>query len=717
MESLPARVNRGDTGPASPPAPGAAVPMIASLRSLLSPRSIAFVGASQRANTPGNDMMRMIRKGGFTGSVIGVNSGYPEVEGYPCVPSLLDLGSAPELVVLAVKNALLEETFDQVVRVGAEAAVIFASAYEPGDRAPPLAERLARKARGAGIAICGANCMGFYNDIDGVWIGGFPSPRERWPGRIALIAHSGSVYGALCHNDPRLRFGLAVSPGQEMTTTVADFVMDAVERPEIAVVGLFIETARDPVGFRRALERAAELGKPVVALKVGRTEAAAVAAASHTGAIVGDDGAYEALFDATGVVRVETLDELATTLMLLESGRRARPGGLVSIHDSGGEREMIIDLADRIGVPFAPISDATRAALAARLEPGLDAANPLDAWGTGKDFTTEFACCFEALLGDVSAGVGVMSFDLRDDSYLHKGFAEAAKAVRARSEALFAVATNYSQVRHDRVARDLVDAGVPVLDGTAAALVAVRGAMRHRDFLTRAPDPWPAPPVTTAHLRAAARDVLERRAPLDEDAALSCLDAWGLPTAARRKVSDAGAACEAARDLGWPVVLKTSAAEVAHKSDVGGVRLGLRSMDDVDAAYADISARLGPHALVAAQVPVGVELALGMVVDRQFGPIVMVGAGGVLVELLADRATALAPFGPGTARRLVDRLRVRRLLDGHRGGHPVDLDALCDVIARFSVMAGELADFVSAIDVNPLVCGRTIVAVDALIAS
>ena len=220
------------------------------LQPLLAPRSIAFVGASARPNTPGCDMMRMIRRGGYTGTVFAVNPNHAEIEGYPCFASLADLPSAPDLAVLSVRNERLEETFAEAVARGAKAAVIFASGLLANDSDPPLARRLARLADEAGIPICGPNCMGFYNELDRVWICGFPSPREPAPGAIALIAHSGSVFGALAHNDPRLRFALAVSPGGEATATVADYIAYAVERPEVRVVGLFLETARDPRRLR-----------------------------------------------------------------------------------------------------------------------------------------------------------------------------------------------------------------------------------------------------------------------------------------------------------------------------------------------------------------------------------------------------------------------------------------------------------------------------------
>ncbi len=480
------------------------------LAPLLSPRSIAFVGASARPDTPGRDMMRAIRRGGFGGRVTAVNPNYAEIEGYPCVGSLAELPAPPDLAVLAVRNDRLEASFAEAVAAGARAAVIFASGHLQGDRDPPLSARLAAMSREAGVPVCGPNCMGFYNDADGVWICGFPSSRTRRPGSVALVAHSGSVFGALLHNDPRLRVSFAVSPGQELGATVADYLDYAVERPEVKVVGLFMETARDPAGFEKALKRAAERQVPVVVLKAGRTEAAARAALTHTGALAGSDAAFEALFDRYGVIRVETLDALAATLLLMSTGRRAAPGGLATIHDSGGERELFIDLAERHGVPWAEISQATKARLAARLEPGLLPENPLDAWGTGRDYDVQFGACFADLVADPATGLGIFAADIRDSYYLSDGFAAAARSVAEATDKPVALATNYTQLRHDAIALALTEAGVPVLDGTENALIAARGAMRWRDFLARGRR---TPPAALPEARAGDRAAWLAQAP------------------------------------------------------------------------------------------------------------------------------------------------------------------------------------------------------------
>ncbi|HLI10304.1 MAG TPA: acetate--CoA ligase family protein [Alphaproteobacteria bacterium] len=683
------------------------------LAPLLAPRSIAFVGASPKANTPGNDVVRMALRGGFRGALYPVNPNYGEIEGLTCYSSLAALPEAVDLAVLAIANGRLEQALEEAIRLGARSAVIFASCYLEDDRDPPLTKRLAALARAAGMPICGGNCMGFYHETANTWICGFPSPRQPARGSITLISHAGSVFGALAHNDPRLKYNLAVSAGQELVTSAADYLDYALDQPETRVVGLFLETIRDPAGFMRALGKAVARRIPVVALKVGRTEASAALAMSHSGAIAGNDAAYAALFDKFGVIRVDNVDEMAATLLLFAQGRPAQAGGIAAIHDSGGERELVIDLAQDHGAPFARISPATTAALRARLEYGLEPVNPLDAWGTGQGYIDLFTDCFTALMKDPDTALGIFFNDLRDASYLSVGFSEVCKRVHAATDKPVALATNYSQVRHDKLALALTEAGIPVLDGTIPALQAARHLLAHRDFLARSFDP---PSSRLIPPRNWAEALKGRSGALPEAEALALLADYGIPTTPARIVGSVEEACAAAREIGFPVVCKTAEPGVLHKSDVGGVKLDLKDEADIASAYADLAARLGPRVLVAQMARPGTEIALGLVHDRQFGPVVMVAAGGLLVEILRDASYALAPFGAETARRLIDGLAVRRLLAGARGATPADLGALAEVIARFSILAADLSERIKELDVNPLIVGPNgAIAVDALV--
>lgn len=682
------------------------------LSPLLAPKSIAVVGASVKPNTPGNDVLHMLVRGGFEGDIYPVNPNYDSVAGIECHPSLAAVSKEVDLAVLVVANGRLERSLQEAANCGARSAVIFASGYLPDQESPPLLDRLRTIAMSSNMPICGGNCMGFYNEMSHTWVCGFPSPRRPRLGGITLISHAGSVFGVLAHNDPRLHFNLVVSSGQEIVTTAADYMDYALETPGTKVIGLFLESVRDPAPFLVALQRAAEKGVPVVALKIGRTEASAAMALSHSGAMAGNDAAYEAAFERYGVIRVDDIDEMASTLLLFQSGRRAVSGEVVAIHDSGGEREMVMDLASDYGVPFATIGANTVAVLRETLDYGLEPVNPLDAWGTGEDFVAKFHRCLTALVSDRSAGIGVCFHDLRDGSYISKGLAHACIEAQRETEKPVVMVTNYSQVRHDELAGVLVDSGVPVLDGTVAGLKALRNMLAFRDASMRPPDPPPDSPRAGAG---------EPRWPCDgmwsEAAAWELLRAYGIGTPPHAMASSEQEAIDAAVHIGLPVAIKTAMPGIAHKTEVSGVRLALNSREAVGLAYREISHRLGSIVLVSAMAPKGVELALGLL-HSPFGPVVMLAAGGTLIEQLNDARYALAPFGTGTATRLINGLRCRALLDGWRGSQPVDLVALARVIANFSRLAADLADRVRELDVNPIIAsGDGIFAVDALVVS
>jgi acyl-CoA synthetase (NDP forming) len=731
-----------------------------SLTSLLEPRSLAVVGASARPGSFGDTLVGQLLSGGYLGTVHLVNPRYREVAGRPCLPSLADLPEPVDLAVLAVPNAALEAQLAAAAAAGIPAAVIFASCGDdrpPPPGTPPLADRLAAIAGDAGMAVCGGNGMGYFNLEQGLRVCGYPEPPDLDPGPVAVVSHSGSVFSALLHNRRGLRFNLVVSAGNELVTSAAAYLDHALELPGTRVVALFLETVREPAAFRAALAKAAARAIPVVALKVGRAPAARAMVAAHSGALAGEEGAYQALFDAFGVAQVATLDELADTCELL-AGRRAAPGGLAAIHDSGGERAHLLDVAERVGVEFAAISAATRDRLAAVLEPGLPPTNPLDAWGTGNDADQIFAACITALLEDPATGALALNLDLTTEPTPETSYTGLAVTAFSSTAKPVAVVANLSSAVDIEEAAALRAAGVPVLEGTATGLAAFGHLFAYREFLARAEagsadeagtvvgagtvdsrarpasgsatlphrgtrpgsaaleaargaNAEPAPRANAEPATHPARDRWRVRLgegrPLDEAEGLAVLADWGIPVVAAEAATDLEGALAAAARVGWPVALKTAAPGVAHKSDVGGVRLSLDGPDRLAAAY---------RVVVAAMAGPGVELALGVVADPQFGPLVMVAAGGVLVEVLRDRRFALPPVDHGRALGMLDRLAVRPLLDGVRGARPVDRDAVADAVVRLSVLAVDLGDRLAALDVNPLVAGPDgCVAVDALV--
>jgi acyl-CoA synthetase (NDP forming) len=678
---------------------------------------VAVVGASARPGSFGDTLVAQLLGGGFRGSVHLVNPRYREVAGLPCLPSLADLPGPVDLAVLAVPNAALETQLQAAAAQGIPAAVIFASCLDPGPvpaGTPPLADRLAAIATATGMAVCGGNGMGFFNLENSLRVCGYPEPADLAAGPVAVVSHSGSVFSALLHNHRDLRFNLVVSAGNELVTTAAAYLDHVLELPSTRVVALFLETVREPAAFRAALAKAADRGIPVVALKVGLLPAARAMVAAHSGALAGDDGAYQALFDAFGVAQVATLDELADTCELL-AGRRAHPGGLAAIHDSGGERAHLLDLAEQLRVPLAGISEVTRERLAAVLEPGLPPTNPLDAWGTGNDADQIFATCIQALLDDPATAALALNLDLTTEPTPETSYTGLAIDAAAATAKPVAVVATLASAADPTQAATLRAAGIPVLEGTASGLTALRHLLAYRDFLAHRRTRRRR--VGLDHERARWWGRLgEVDRPLDEAEGLAMLGDWGVPVVAAELAVSQEEALAAAGRVGWPVALKTAAPGVVHKSDVGGVVLGVDGPDRLAAAYADLATRLGPRVLVAAMAGPGVELALGVVVDPQFGPLVMVAAGGVLVEVLRDRRFALPPVDRRQAMAMLDRLAVRPLLDGVRGAPPADLDAVADAVANLSVLALDLGDRLAALDVNPLVAGPAgCVAVDALV--
>jgi len=681
------------------------------LRAMLGARSVAVVGASPKFDSPGNHMARQLLVGGFSGEVAAVNPNYDEVEGIACYPSLEDVPFVPDLVLLGVGNHRLERQMEEAAKCGARGVVVFASGIEDPPRAPPLTERLRRIAGEAGMAVCGANCMGFVDVERGLRALAFEERAELEPGNVAWISHSGSAFSALLHAERGIYFNLAVSTGQELSATMADYMLYALERPSTRVISLFLETIRDPANFKRALQTAADRDVPVVALKVGRTTASRRLVTAHSGALAGDDAAYEALFDAYGVARVGTLNEMADLVELLGAERRAAPGGLAAILDSGGERAHLVDAAAGLDVPLARPSEETLRSVAARLEPGLPAVNPLDAWGTDSGAYTTFLDCSRYLAGDPDTGAFAYVVDLHSER-AERGHGWVAERVWTATDKPVAVVCGVTSAIQESAATRLRRAGIPVLEDVASGLRAFRHLFDRRDAraLQSATTPDPVP----EHVRRLWHETLTAETHLGETDALRMLADYGIPAARTIAASGVDEVLVAAGRLGYPVVLKTAAA--SHKTDVRGVRLGIGDRHALTAAYTELSSRLGPAVVVQEMAKPGVEMALGIVHDPQFGPLVMVAAGGVLIETLRDRRLALPPLDETHARRLIDRLDVRPLLNGARGSPPADVDSLAQAMSRLSVLAWDLGDLIGALDLNPLIVGPNgCVAVDALV--
>jgi len=685
---------------------------------MLEPRSVAVVGASIKQGSLGASMMRELRRGGFEGSVYPVNPGYDEVDGYRCYPSIGEVPEPVDLAILGVANARIEQALSDAAAAGAGSAVTFSSLHEePGD-GPDLKQRLRAIAVEHGMPMCGGNGMGFVNVGSKTRAVGFETPDDLRSGPVTFISHSGSAFSALSFSDRGIGFNLLVSSGQEVVTTMDAYMGYALDLETTRVLALLLETVRDPEAFRAQLARADEQGVAVLALKVGRSAASQAMVTAHSGALAGEHGAYEALFDAYGVHEMRTLDELADTIELFASPRRVFGGsGIASVHDSGGERAMVVDLAGELGVPFADVRAETIARIEDTLDPGMESANPLDAWGTGIDGDRIFRDAFAAFREDREVSVSVFCIDLtlQGEPY-DQGYLQIAREAWQASDQPFCMLSNLASAVAQSEVRILRDAGIPVLEGTDSGLRALRhllddGARRARTATTM-PEP------VAAEIRTRWRAELQRGDALNETVVMQLLADYGVPTVASVTIAPPEGIAEvvaAAEKLGYPVALKTASPEISHKTEAGGVRLGLVDAESLTAAYTDITDRLGPVVTVAAMAPPGVEVALGVVHDPTFGPLVLVAAGGVLVELLHDRVLAMPPLDVSAAHRMIERLTMRPILDGVRGAPAADVDALARAISRLSVLAADLGDLLAALDVNPVIAGPSgCLAVDAL---
>jgi acyl-CoA synthetase (NDP forming) len=686
------------------------------LQPLLNPASVAIYGASTRRGAPGNTSVVRAGQGADSSGrrIYPINPKYEEVEGFRAYGSLADLPEVPEHVIFCVGTERMERAVTEAVEAGAKGGVIFASCYLEHDQDPKLPKRISALAREAGMALCGGNCMGFYNLHDGFLAAAFGLEAQMHKGGITLISHSGSQWGSLIHNDRRWRYNLAISAGQELATTAADYMDYALELDSTRVIGLFLETVRDPEGFVAALEKAQARDIPVVAMKLARTAEAASLAATHSGALAGNFAAYEALFDRYGVLHCQTLNEFGATLLLMSNARRVGDGGISGVLDSGGYREMLVDLASDENVPFARLSEATMRDLRARLDSDLEPGNPLDAWSSADGYEEKFTDYYRMLANDPDTAITIGFHDLRGGSPLHQGYNRSILKVAQETGKPFAICCNFTAADNFEARQELSDQGIPVLDGTVEALRAVRHAFAYRDFSRQPAAVPPSAPAGT--VIESWRSRLQSGKPLDEAEGLDLIADFGLGAIAHKPATTRDETIAAAEALGFPVALKTAMPGILHKSDVGGVHLGLADKDALAKAYRDLEERLGPRVLVTLMAPRGVEMSLGIIQDAQFGPLVMVGAGGILIELLADRRIMLPPCDARDAGTQIDRLKVRPMLDGLRGQPAVDVGALADAVARLSVLAVALGDLIEGLDINPIIVHPSgCVAVDALV--
>jgi acetyltransferase len=714
------------------------------LGAVFAARTIAVVGASPRSGIAETIAGNLEVMGSATEAWF-VNPNYAELHGRRCHPSLADLPAVPDAVVLAV-NPLRAAVFTEEAALAGVRAVIIPGGgiVEGGEPARQMQARVRELAAEHRLAVVGPNCMGFidYTTNVAAYIGSV-SPWQR-RGGVAAIAQSGSVTDAFIHSGTRVGFSRIVSCGAETVFDVCDYVAHAIDDPSSDAILLFVEGFKRPERFLALADRAAEVGKPIALVKVGRSAQAQVAAIAHSGSLAGEERVTDAALRAAGVIRCSDLDELLEVGELLAGcrrmGRNAGRGRTGVVTVSTGEASLIADLAPETGVELATVPERTRHRIEAALPTLTYIGNPIDPWGAA-DPEAAYGACLGAFADSGAYDVLVAVYDSPYRSLKGEESSAAhvarilAETTRGRAGLLPVFVSLTSGEINPAVAAELEPDGIPYLCGTREAFRAIAlrtdwerrrarrladGPLRHgwRDL---ADDRTPIIDEPAAWGDARAGEAGSRRGALTERESLALLAAAGLPVVAHRAAADAPTAVAAAEALGYPVAVKADAPGLAHKSDVGAVALGIGDEAGVRAAFRVVTtaardAGATPAGvLVAAMAEPGVELIVGARRDPQFGPAVLVGIGGVLAEVLDDIAVGLAPVGEDEARAMLHALRGAALLGGVRGRRPIDRAALATLLVRIGWLMLERPDIVE-IDLNPVIAGdASVLAVDGLV--
>jgi len=680
---------------------------------LLRPASIAIVGASA-SDGVGRRILETLLHGQYPGALYAINPKYDDVLGVPCFPDLAALPEPVEHVVFAVSDHRIEAIFEEAVKTGVKAMTIMSMLYIDNDMQPPLKERIQARVQETGVLVCGANGMGFYNFADRVTVGGFATRPNHIAGNVALISHSGSGMAGIMDSDERINFNLTVSAGQELSVGMHDYLDFALEMPTTEVVGLFMETVREPDLMIEAFKKATRKQIPIVVIKTGKTKRSAELTVSHSGALAGSDECYNAVFSKFGIQRVNDMNELADTLIMFAQPHSLAEGNLVTIHDSGGERQLILDLAADQDVDFAELDPETILKLEEILDPGLPAVNPLDAWGRGLDDSDQImADSLTTMLQDQNASMGAVVQDRGALSRIYPEYLQYMKQANdATGKPVFLV-SNIQGTSSDNTVMESTARGLPILDGVYSFLAGVRCMHRYRDYLAHENDILE--PISTEAMTKW-QQIIDQGQLIGENEALEMLSDNGIAVNQSYGVDNLDEVIESAKKLGYPVVLKTAVPGISHKSEVHGVYLNLNSDKELTDAYKDLDKRLGPEALLSKMIDEeGVEMILGMTTDPQFGPMITLGFGGVYAEALKDVVTLMPPFNAETAKQALSELKMQSLLSGYRGSEAADVESYCKMASKFSLFALAMRNHICEIDVNPIILGKDIcLGLDAL---
>jgi len=698
------------------------------LSRLLRPRSVAVIGASA---TPGSFGYRTLQNTafGYTGDVYPINPKHREILGRACYPTIESLPQVPDCVVLSVPAAQALPIVEQCAAMGVGGAVIYSSGFlETGDSEGVAQQhRLAAISRQSGMRILGPNCIGIMNFVDRVGLSFQPGLNElpMITGPIGLVVQSGALGFIITQGMQRgIGFSYNIAPGNSCDVDICDLINFMVEDETTKAIACVFEGISDGTRFLEAARRALASGKPLIAYKMGRSDLSRRTALSHTGTLTGSNAAYDAAFERAGVVRVDDFEAVLETVAFFTKVGKPVTRGIGVMSASGGAAVIAADKADELGVSLPPLAPQTSARLREKMPDFGSSANPCDITAASLHDPTMYGDCIKAFAADPSFAAVVVPMM----SIYAPATVERAKYLcelgAGLEKPLCIVWLNewyqgpgsevYDRSRHLSIFRSMrrclatLKSWIDYSERREALLARRSSRLASEDFAANA------------------RALLAGRRPgetLGESVSKALLASYGIPVTREKLALTEHGAVQAASEIGYPVVLKAESAAIPHKTEAGVVHLALGDEHAVRAAYRSIKdavARLpGPPPIdgvsVQEMVGGGIEVIAGVRNDPQFGPLVVCGMGGVLVEVLRDTACALAPVSKAEALTMLRSLKGYKLLAGFRGAKPVALDALAEAIARLSELGSDHRDEITELDVNPILAGADrVVAVDAL---
>lgn len=675
------------------------------LNQLLKPNKICIVGASERTGF-GGDTCRNILTYMDPSRVFFVNPKRDTVFGIKAYPDMASIPGSFDLVVICTPAHTVEGLLREAAAKGAHGAVVYASGYKEIGTPEGLAaqQSLVRLCNELDIALMGPNCAGFVNYIDRVYPFAFLSEERDRRGSIGFVSQSGQLCLSLM-DSPDIRFSYSISSGNCAVTEMEDYISFLVDDEDTKVVAVYLEGVRNPTKLADALRRAALKRKPIVILKAGRSEKGGRLAASHTGSLAGADRIFDALFAKFGVIRVNDLEELRYTAQLFSVLPKlpACPT-FASMNLSGGETGICADVGELCGIAYPDFAPETLQKLRDLLPGYASPANPLDMTATLSYDTEGYAAALRAVMGDPNVGMVVAGYTLLQEiadpaiEYMAAAMEIVSRDPDCKPMAMLPFVGN---TRNAEYSAKLEACGVAMLPPPCYGLRILRYLA---DFVAYDPSQY------DLSLAIPDRPHTGKRYALNEHAGKQFVATFGIPVPQEDIAYSSEQAVDIAERVGYPVVMKIDSPDILHKSDCGCVQLDLKHPEAVAEAYDRILQNAQTHhpdaqiggVLVQHMVPWGTEMILGVSSDPSFGPAVLVGLGGVFVEIFKDTALALAPLSREEARQMIDRLKGSVLLKGYRGNAPLDTEALIDALLSVSQLATEHKDALLELDLNPL---------------